>query len=720
MQGIALICELAAQERGLGDNSRLGLVSHAQIDTLMSHLVRRLTGGIGIAGSFGDRRPACESNAKPGVRICFVNIVIARYAGFFAAYVFSRFPNIAWTQATRDAAYVLFAEGNWYPWAGNVGNSALPLVAMRLFAGEFFNDPVLFDYGRSQLYAGRDHAVRKGLAEPMAPHYAGMTLTVLAMMTDTSNLEIRGIAEDLLALSLLVPAHLYLPGGGLGAPQQREKTGGGIADPDPTAASHLIPALNMLVYDPQLHGAGHPSYGLASGYQAPEIIRSIFLDKGAGYTFEYRGPSPSKGQTKTGWYPARRSYRPSGRGIVTSDPLAVEANPWASVTLPGGHAQMGLVYGSGGMKANSAGLYVRKPGPIRGGQHLDFSILYQHQPRRPTGRIGFIGLGAYDPLIDDPTWHWERKSGSRRMLYGRTAISLFEVGSGASFPYSMVHLPDFSDPEVGDGMLEIPSNTLPGHSWFVGRSGGVYVAYLPLGTIAKRKQIASGDGDWIYLQLGGRVSGGITELATRDDFPTLADYAKDLAARHVAFRGTSTADALAEIDVFHQDRTKRIRLEFARDRRYVDGVPQADADFLMLGGVMRSPFVSWDENSYTLTVERDGYVPLILNFGDPRVPTAPRRPKLSLSFGRIVRLCWKHGYDDIGITSYDVYRNDRLVGSVDGDTTCFTDRPPIDGSEGALAHYTVASRDTDGNVSPTRSRILEVRVAGDAPNAPKR
>ena len=48
---------------------------------------------------------------------------------------------------------------------------------------------------------------------------------------------------------------------------------------------------------------------------------------------------------------------------------------------------------------------------------------------------------------------------------------------------------------------------------------------------------------------------------------------------------------------------------------------------------------------------------------------------------------------------------------MDGNTTRFDDRLPNDGIGGAVARYTVASRDADGNVSPTRSRILEVLVA---------
>jgi hypothetical protein len=714
LQGTALICELGARRRGQGDNP-LGAVSDAEIDRLMSRLVERLAFGVGVEGSWGDR-PRCNEELSEGPRACFVNFVIARYAAFFAAYVFATSGDFPWTLATRNSAYQLFKEGNWYPWGYGVGNSTLPLIGMRIFAGQFFHDPVLFTHGRSQLYASRDYAVRHGLGEPMAPHYAGMTLVVLAMMTDTTNLEIKDIASNLTALSLLVPAHLYLPGGGLGAPQEREKTGGGIADPDPMGASHLISAINLLIYDPELNGAGYPAWGLASGYQVPEIIRSIFLDKGRGYGFRYRGASPSEGHKQLGWYPGRRSYRSLGRGIVTRA-SEVEADPWAAVMLRGGRAQMGLAYGSGSLNANSSGLYVRKPGPLQSGRNSNFSILYQHQPRRPSEQGG----GGYEPLQDDPTWHFERKRETRRILHGRTAIALFDVGLNASggdpapaaeFPYTMVHLPDFADSRVGDGMKEIPSASLPGHTWFVGQSANAYVAYLPLGVVTKRETVSSEAGDWIYLQLGGPVSGGITELASTDTFPTLQHYADHLATRHVSFKGTSAAEAHAEIAAVSPagSRIERVRLEFEPERRYIDGVQQADADFLMLRGMIESPFVSWDESSYTLSVERDGFESLSLNFGDPQLPTAPRRASLLFSNG-VVLVSWKHGFDDVGIAAYDIYRNDRRVGVVNGAVTKFSDRPPLDGSEGTLFRYTVASRDGDWNVSPTRTPILEVQLA---------
>jgi hypothetical protein len=146
--------------------------------------------------------------------------------------------------------HVMAKEGNWSPWGDNIGNSVLPLTGMRLFAGELFGDSELYEYGRTQLYQGRDEAVRNGLGEPMATHYGGLTLSFLAMMLVLDDEELREVIESLLSYSLIIPAHLYLPGGALGSPQERETGGGGVADPDPNKGVGLSPTLEILVGDP--------------------------------------------------------------------------------------------------------------------------------------------------------------------------------------------------------------------------------------------------------------------------------------------------------------------------------------------------------------------------------------------------------------------------------------------------------------------------------------
>ena len=726
----AIICELAAQERKLGPNVSWGVVSHAVLDTLVGRLSERAGVLRGFEGSYENRLdPPCN----PAVETCYgkrryQNVVILRMSAFFLSYIVYRFPDVAWSQMTKEALHRTAKEGNWYPWGRNVGNSVLPLTGMRLFVGEIIGDRELYAYGRSQLYQGRDEAVRHGLAEPMSPHYAGPTLNYLAMLTVLRDPELRGVVENLLAYSLLIPAHLYLPGGALGTPQDRETTGGGIADPQPAAGAHLINALNILVGDPDLPATPSPGEVLASDYQAPEIIRSIFLDKGNGYTFRYRGNTAQDGEKNLGWYAGRRDYPSLGKGI----PNGRTVNPWQTVVLPGGRAQLGLFYGSGSWNANSSGVYIKATAPGA------FSILYHHQP---SGLIGPDPV-VNDPLVHDPTWKGERKSNVRRMLHGRTQISIFDTAAAnlprvdSSMQYTMVHLPDFSDPDVGDGMLVVASETLPGASWFVGQSGSAYVAFLPLGSVkAQSKQIPFGEpptralyseGSWIYLKLeglgdSGIVTGDITELATTAEFATLQHYAKDLASRYVSFAGTRGADAVVEVDVPDEVGSKRIRLEFARDARFIDDVRQPDADFLALAYLIESPFLSWDESTFNLTVSRPGYTPLSLDLGDPNIPTTPiglgvdnEKP-----VNKHVGLTWKPAHDDAAVVDYDIYRDGALIGSQTSASNEYTGSRPNRYEEThatdasgltRIARYQVAARDAAGNVSPALSMAKQVVI----------
>jgi len=724
---IAILCELAAQERGLGPNSRRGEVSHAELDELVLQLSERAGVLRGIEGDYWKRlAPPCD----PSLETCYggnryQNVVILRMATFFLSYVLYRFPDVAWSQTTKSALHRTVKEGNWHPWDARVGNSVLPLMGMRIFVGEVMGDRALYESGRSQLLQARDEAVRYGLPEPMAPHYAGPTLSFLAMMTVLRDPELRGVVEDLLAYSLLIPAHLYLPGGALGAPQNREKTGGGIADPSPDAGHHQINSLGILVGDPALPETALPTEALASDYRAPEIIRSIFLDKGDGYTFRYRGHTSQPGEKRIGWYEGRRGYLSPVAGL--SKPRYFD--PWQAVTLPGGRAQMGLFYGSGSWKANSSGVYVktREPGA--------FSILYHHQP---SGLVG-PDRDVNDPLLHDPTWKGERKSSVRRMLHGRTRISIFDTDASQlprvdpSMQYTMVHLPDFSDPAVGDGMVVVPSKALPSSSWFVGQSGNAYVAFLPLGTVLERsKQFPArtpptpalySEGSWIYLKLGGPgvATGDITELATTAEFATLQDYANDLASRYVSFSSTTGADAVVEVDTPEVAGGERLRLEFAADARFIDGARQADADFLALATLIDSPFVSWDENTFELVVRRPGYPSLSLDLGDPHVPTVPTRLALVAEkpVNETVHLKWHAADDDVAVVDYDIYRDGVLIGSQASAANEYRGRSPTryqetharDGSGMTrTALYQVVARDADGNVSSARSMALEVVI----------
>ena len=84
-----------------------------------------------------------------------------------------------------------------------------------------------------------------------------------------------------------------------------------------------------------------------------------------------------------------------------------------------------------------------------------------------------------------------------------------------------------------------------------------------------------------------------------------------------------------------------------------------------------------------------------LPIGDIVAPSAPAAITLRAVDGLRVNLAWPAGGDDVGVTGYEVFRNDRLI-AVLGPTTTYADRS-VDGL--ATYTYAVQARDAAANVS---------------------
>ncbi|MFG2359157.1 discoidin domain-containing protein [Streptomyces sp. NPDC048521] len=80
--------------------------------------------------------------------------------------------------------------------------------------------------------------------------------------------------------------------------------------------------------------------------------------------------------------------------------------------------------------------------------------------------------------------------------------------------------------------------------------------------------------------------------------------------------------------------------------------------------------------------------------GDVQAPTAPGNLAYTQSGGD-VKLTWQASSDNVKVTGYDVYANDRLVQSVAGDVTTYTDSPPAS----STVTYYVKAKDAAGNIS---------------------
>ncbi|MDT0411153.1 MULTISPECIES: discoidin domain-containing protein [Streptomyces] len=86
--------------------------------------------------------------------------------------------------------------------------------------------------------------------------------------------------------------------------------------------------------------------------------------------------------------------------------------------------------------------------------------------------------------------------------------------------------------------------------------------------------------------------------------------------------------------------------------------------------------------------------------GDTQAPTAPGNLAYTQS-GSDVKLTWQAASDNVKVTGYDVYANDKLVKSVAGDVLTYTDTP----SAAATVTYYVKAKDAAGNVSGASNSV---------------
>ncbi len=86
--------------------------------------------------------------------------------------------------------------------------------------------------------------------------------------------------------------------------------------------------------------------------------------------------------------------------------------------------------------------------------------------------------------------------------------------------------------------------------------------------------------------------------------------------------------------------------------------------------------------------------------GDTQAPTAPGNLAYTQS-GSAVKLTWQAASDNVKVTGYDVYANDKLVTSVAGDVLTYTDKP----SAATTVTYYVKAKDAAGNVSVASNSV---------------
>ncbi len=502
-------------------------------------------------------------------------------------------------------------RGDWGVVGPYLVNADLNILAGKLLAGEALGrNSGMWKKAVKDLREVFRQTTAAGALELNSASYTAYQLAALVPLMDLKSKGVRQKARTLLEYVLLAQGHLWLPGGGLGAPQTREYRGGVV---DPRHGS-LERVLKYLIGSPSYKPASTPHLiGAVTDYQAPKAIRSVFRNKGNGYTAWMSTHVPYADGSKSTW---EASY-----DFVRGDN---PVSPWSVVMMPGGDVMMGQAFGHRRMANHvSSGVYMRQPGTDK------FRALYQYHPYTEDD-LEDVYLPSY-PADDNQNNKGPHDDFSgefydhERMVHGRTRLSLwdpterFKKNVTPVKQSTRVHIPN---------MDAYGGKTVRRGKWFISRVNNTYVAYRPLGkkVVAEKRHCidapshydenkrATCDGkpdtyptEHYFLKLKG-ASGGITELATIRQFDSIEAYAKNLKKRSKKLKFNTGNNYYVKFPALdpQSGKTVPVKLKYRPEKRFVNGKHISNREALD-HGLMESPWVDHNEKKRTLRVARGCY-----------------------------------------------------------------------------------------------------------------
>ncbi len=450
------------------------------------------------------------------------------------------------------------------------------IMSGRLLAGEHFGyDSSLWQQAKEEWNELYERNMSHGGLEKNAPIYTSYIWSPLTFLNKLEHEETRNQARILCDHNLIFHGHLYMPGGHIGFPQSRDRSGA------IEARGSLTRMFAQFVPELPLEEGNHSWHQLLAlgDYLPAAVIRSFFTDKGDGYTFWGYTDAPV------------RAHKPEAVYMLGPDQQAT-VSPWQVVFAPAGDVKIGFAYG-----LRFQGIQVSM-GVLARDADGQFHVLYQAHPWVRGDTMDTPGRSMPTTTSDDP-YDWIGDGYDfERLMVGRTLLSLWNPtlehkreGVVRTHQDTRVHIPNYAN---FGGEMEKAGD------WFVGRMGETYIAYRPLGPVVHQEP--RDGGNVLYMTLDGK-SGGIFELATTEQFPSLAAYAENLNQRHFEFE----RDALhLEFDALDPDSgdTVRLRLEHYPQRRFIEGREYTMQD--LDRGLVDSPWVRWDPERKIMTVEREG------------------------------------------------------------------------------------------------------------------
>lgn len=121
----------------------------------------------------------------------------------------------------------------------------------------------------------------------------------------------------------------------------------------------------------------------------------------------------------------------------------------------------------------------------------------------------------------------------------------------------------------------------------------------------------------------------------------------------------------------------------------------------------------FNPNTFGYDLKADNFV--VLENLDTSPPTAPANLTATGTNGKTTNLSWTASTDDVGVTGYDIYNGDKLLGSVDATITSYWIRGL---TEFTTYSFTIKAKDGAGNFSISSNEVSITTLDGTPPTRP--
>jgi hypothetical protein len=132
----------------------------------------------------------------------------------------------------------------------------------------------------------------------------------------------------------------------------------------------------------------------------------------------------------------------------------------------------------------------------------------------------------------------------------------------------------------------------------------------------------------------------------------------------------------------------------------------SEADTLTATYFVRAHDAAGNQSANSNSVTRTGQT------GDQTAPTAPSNLVVTTPVSGTVKLTWSASTDNVGVTSYVIYRNGAIDTSVSGTTLTYSESQP----DTATVMYYVVAKDAAGNQSQASNTVTRTGTGGNTTN----